>query len=242
MLPVIEKLLVLQDRDLRLQRSKQELENIAPERAMLDEKGKAGQSGLEAAKLKSREIEAERKRLELEVVSKKQQIDKYSIQQFQTKKNEEYQALAHEIIACKKAIEQLDDQQLVQMEAAEGAAKEQQAAAKAAAEIQAIAVEQMKALADREVRLKKQLAELEQGYAELEAAVEPDALSRYLRLRKTKGGSAVVGIAHGVCGGCHMKLPQQVINSCRAQSDVVTCSNCGRIVYYTRDMDLAVVD
>ena len=60
MLPVIEKLLVLQDRDLRLQRSKQELENIAPERAMLDEKGKAGQSGLEAAKLKSREIVAER--------------------------------------------------------------------------------------------------------------------------------------------------------------------------------------
>ena len=128
------------------------------------------------------------------------------------------------------------------MEAAEVAAKEQQAAAKAAAEIQAIAAEQMKALADREVRLKKQLADLEQGYAELEAAVEPDTLSRYLRLRKTKGGIAVVGIAHGVCGGCHMKLPQQVINLCRAQANVVTCSNCGRIVYYTRDMDLAVVD
>jgi predicted nucleic acid-binding Zn-ribbon protein len=39
-----------------------------------------------------------------------------------------------------------------------------------------------------------------------------------------------------------MKLQQQIIVTCQAHADIVTCSNCGRILYYTREMDLAVVD
>jgi predicted nucleic acid-binding Zn-ribbon protein len=39
-----------------------------------------------------------------------------------------------------------------------------------------------------------------------------------------------------------MRLPTQIIVSCQAQQEIVTCTNCGRILYYTRDMDLAVVD
>jgi predicted nucleic acid-binding Zn-ribbon protein len=52
----------------------------------------------------------------------------------------------------------------------------------------------------------------------------------------------MVGIQHGVCGGCHMQLSRQVIVLCRADAELVTCPNCGRILYYTRDMDLAVAD
>jgi predicted nucleic acid-binding Zn-ribbon protein len=68
--------------------------------------------------------------------------------------------------------------------------------------------------------------------------VEESTRSRYDRLLKNKGDNAVVGIQHGVCGGCHMKLQQQLIVTCQAQKDLVTCSSCGRILYYTRDMDL----
>ena len=62
--------------------------------------------------------------------------------------------------------------------------------------------------------------------------------SRYERLLKSKGDNAVVGIEHGVCGGCHMKLQQRLIVTCQAQKEIVTCSSCGRILYFTRDMDL----
>jgi predicted nucleic acid-binding Zn-ribbon protein len=30
--------------------------------------------------------------------------------------------------------------------------------------------------------------------------------------------------------------------ACQAKKELVTCSNCGRIIYYTPDMDLAIVD
>jgi uncharacterized protein len=52
----------------------------------------------------------------------------------------------------------------------------------------------------------------------------------------------VVGVQHGVCGGCHMRLPPQLVVQCQACKELVTCSNCGRILYYTRDMDLAVTE
>ena len=65
---------------------------------------------------------------------------------------------------------------------------------------------------------------------------------RYKRLRKSKGATTVVGIDHGNCGGCHMKLPTQEVLSCKSRQELVTCPNCGRILYFTREMDLALVD
>ena len=65
---------------------------------------------------------------------------------------------------------------------------------------------------------------------------------RYVRLRHSKGANTVVGITHSVCGGCHVKLPIQVVLSCQAQQEIVTCPNCARILYFTREMDTAVAD
>src|SRR6267378_380736 len=97
MLEAIEKLLVLQDRDRKITNVRDELARIPTERQELQGKLASSQSQLEAAKLKVRQLESDRKKLELDVDAKKQQIEKYSLQQFQTKKNEEYRALAHEI-------------------------------------------------------------------------------------------------------------------------------------------------
>src|SRR6058998_4419078 len=116
MLEVIEKLLILQDRDRKIHRVRIELANIGPEREALQGRLATAQAAQDTAKLKVKQIESDRKRLELEVEAKKQQIEKYSLQQFQTKKNDEYRALAHEIENCKKAIVELDDQQIVLME------------------------------------------------------------------------------------------------------------------------------
>ncbi|MDE3069027.1 MAG: hypothetical protein KGJ60_15960, partial [Verrucomicrobiota bacterium] len=68
------------------------------------------------------------------------------------------------------------------------------------------------------------------------------ARNRYERLFKSKGENVVVGVPRGVCGGCHMKLPAQILVHCRSQREIVTCTNCGRILYFTRDMEPAVVE
>jgi predicted nucleic acid-binding Zn-ribbon protein len=169
-------------------------------------------------------------------------IVRYANQQFQTRKNEEYRALAHEIDTCKAAIFQIENQEIELMEQAEAAQKEILRATRAATDARKLADEQVAQLDGREQNLKRDLADLEVNREQLAGAVDASARDRYERLLRSKGENVVVGVEHGVCGGCHMKLPPQLLVSCQGEKDLVGCSNCGRILYYTRDMDLAVAE
>jgi predicted nucleic acid-binding Zn-ribbon protein len=238
----IEKLLILQDRDRKINRVQQELAHISPERETLRAKAAATQSQLEAAKTRVKQIESERKRLELDVEAKKTQIEKYANQQLQTRKNEEYRALAHEIETCKGDISKIEDKEIELMEQAESSQKEVGRATTEANAAKKLVEDQIGQLNLREENLKKELAECQSGRMEIASAVDETIRNRYERLLKSKGDNVVVGINHGVCGGCHMKLQAQLLVSCKANKELVTCSNCGRILYYTRDMELAVAD
>jgi predicted nucleic acid-binding Zn-ribbon protein len=242
MLDVIEKLLILQDRDRKLLRLREELAHIPVERLQLQAKAATSQASLDAAKHKVKQIETDRKKLELDVDSKKQLIEKYSLQQFQTKKNEEYKALAHEIDMCKEAIFKLEDQQLDLMEQAEAGQKHVVSLNQATTEEKKTIDGRLADLASREANLKSELTQLEANREELASAVDEGTRSRYQRLFKQKGQNVVVGIQHGVCGGCHMQLSRSTVVTCQAEQEIVTCTNCGRILYYTRDMDLAVAE
>lgn len=241
-MPVIEKLLILQDRDRNILRVREELERIAPERLELQGRLASSQQNLDTAKLKVKQLESDRKKLELDVEAKKGLIEKYSIQQFQTKKNEEYRALAHEIEMCKEVIGKLDDQQIELMEKGESAQKEVAAATQVFNEAKKALDSRITDLNAREANLKKELDGLMTNREELASAVDESTRSKYERLLKQKGRNVVVGIQHGVCGGCHMQLSRSIIVTCQADQEIVTCPNCGRILYFTRDMDLAVAD
>lgn len=242
MLEAIEKLLMLQDRDRKIRRVEQELGHIGPERETLRTKAATTQTQLDVAKNRVKQIESDRKRLELDVEGQKTQIEKYANQQLQTRKNEEYRALAHEIEMCKEAIIKIEDEEIVLMEQGEVAQREVTRATLEANEAKKQVESQVMELDQREANLRKELAELQTGRAEQAAAVEEIARTRYERLYKSKGDNVVVGVQHGVCGGCHMKLPAQILVTCRSQSEIVGCINCGRILYYTRDMELAAAE
>ena len=124
MLEIIEKLLILQERDRRILRVTQELGHIGPERESLRARAVTTQHSLEAARTRVKQIESDRKQRDLEIESKKTQIDKYLNQQLQTRKNEEYKALAHEIEMAKDVIFKIEDAQIVLMEQAEAAQKD----------------------------------------------------------------------------------------------------------------------
>ena len=239
---IIEKLLVLQDRDRKLLRTSQELAHIGPERESLKAKAASTQSQLDAAKLRVKQIESERKQRDLEIEAKKSQIEKYLNQQLQTRKNEEYKALTHEIEMAKEVIFKIEDAEIVLMEQAEAAQKEVVRATAEAAAAKKLVDDQIGQLNQREANLKQEFTELTATRAQLASAVDDTTRSRYERIFKSKGENVVVGVEHSACGGCHMKLPTQIVTSCRAQAELVTCPNCGRILYFTRDMVLTAAD
>jgi hypothetical protein len=242
MLEVIEKLLLVQERDRTILQLQRELDSIGPQQEATRAKALAAHTALEDGRVKARHLESERKKLELEVEARRERIERYSMQQFQTKRNEEYRALAHEIETCKAEIVKLEDQELELMEQAETAQRAAGEAAKEGEKMQQHASRQLAELATREATLQRHLAEAVAGREPLAAAAGEAGLAVYERLRKSKGERVIAGVEHGACGGCHMKLPAQVVLACRGAQDIVTCPNCGRILYYTRDMDMVVAE
>jgi uncharacterized protein len=242
MLETIEKLLILQDRDRKIRRMEAELANIEPERTTLKTKASGTQASLDAAKTRVKQIESDRKRLELDVEAKKELINKYANQQLQTRKNEEYRALAHEIETCKADISKIEDKEIELMEQAEAAQKQVVRCTAEANEAKKLQDEQVAKLGTREENLKKELAVLQSDREALASAVDDGARGRYERLVRNKGDHVIVGIEHGVCGGCHMKLPPQILVACQGEQEITTCTNCGRILYFTRDMILTATD
>jgi predicted nucleic acid-binding Zn-ribbon protein len=128
------------------------------------------------------------------------------------------------------------------MEQAETAQKEVARSINSWPKFRSLSLIETAQLRAREQNLKRELQELESNRGELAAALDEASRGRYERLLRSKGENVVVGIQHGVCGGCHMRIPPQLLVLCRGAKELVTCSNCGRILYYTRDMDLAVAE
>lgn len=232
MLDTIEKLLVLQDRDRQVIRHRHQLNRIGPEQEALLGQAEGTKLALVEAKTRAQSIESARKELELEAESRDEQIKKYSSQQLQTKKNEEYKALANEIKNCKKVISDLEDKQLElldQIDQAQATVKQADTEAQAAKNL---ANEKVADLKKREVALKQELETLLEERSALAAGIDGQVLVRYERLIKLKGENSVVGVDRGICAGCHVSLPVQIMISAQAQKEVVNCSNCGRIVYF----------
>jgi predicted nucleic acid-binding Zn-ribbon protein len=232
MLPEIEKLLILQDRDRKLRALRVEHKNAPLEKQAFADKQAAAQAQLDAAKAKAKEFELERKKLETQVESIRERIAKYQVQKFQTRKNEEFSALNHEIANCEKDISSIEDRELDLMDAAEkqkpviAEAEKAFAAAKAQAERQTADLDQkIKALGE-------QITAVEAERAKLATEVEEELLDTYDRLLRTKGGEAVAALQHDVCSGCHMKVTPTTSSKCRAGKEIVQCENCARILYW----------
>ena len=242
MLAAIEKLLILQDGDRRLLRLRAELADIEPQRRLVQARLAAAEQAFEKSKHDARHLESERKKLELEVEAKKELIAKYAAQQWQTRKNEEYKALSHEIDMCKEAIRSLDDQQIVLMEQIESAERRTVEADAALRKIKQDTAVQLQQFADAETRLRSQLQTAEQTRADAASAIDPLILGRYERILRSKGDRVIVNIERGVCGGCHMKLARQAVIDCQADRDIVDCPNCGRILYFLPGMDVTPLE
>jgi uncharacterized protein len=233
MLPQIEQLLILQDRDQKLKQLKAELATIPLERKRVDQTLASKTAALEKIKTESRDLEVTRKNLELDARARRDSVAKYRTQQFQTRKNEEFQALGQEIGRLEREIATTEDREIEVMERLEkiqGEARRAEADFKAA---QASNEQQLGLLQKKKGVAEERLRELEIERKRLADSLDPDILFQYSRLFTSKGGDAVVPIEHEVCMGCHMKNTATTVHRAKLGRDVVHCEQCGRILYWS---------
>jgi predicted nucleic acid-binding Zn-ribbon protein len=86
-------------------------------------------------------------------------------------------------------------------------------------------------LDEKSKTLESRLQELTKERGELAAKIDEDLLDRFDRLFESKGDAAIVALEHNVCTGCHMKVTTATVMHAKAGKEIVSCEQCGRILY-----------
>jgi len=227
----LEQLLILQDREQRIRQIRTEIETVPLRRKSLEAQLAASKASVEALKQRARQVEIDRKRLELDVGTRTDTISRLKTQQYQTRKNDEFQAIGHEIERYENEIRKIEDDELELMVLADKVKLELTEEEKKAAAIKESIARQTADLDEKSKALESQLEGLTKEGAELAGKIDEDLLARFERLFKSKGDAAVVAVEHGVCTGCHMKVTIATASRVRAGKEIISCDNCGRILY-----------
>ncbi|MBI4342201.1 MAG: hypothetical protein HY599_02405 [Candidatus Omnitrophica bacterium] len=202
-----------------------ELEQVEADAAAQEARVKEADAKLKTVQLAQREKE-------VELQGKEGSVKKLQGQLFQVKTNKEYSAMQHEIEALKADNSLLEEAILKEFDAIEAAAKERQAQQRRLAEVQERLTQERQRIEGELSAIGEQVARLERQRQTLLPDVPPKALSLYERILRIREGIALVPLLNDACGGCHRRLPPQVINLVHLNTDLVTCEACNRILYF----------
>ena len=229
----LQKLIALQNLDTTIRKLEKDLEAIPDRRAEIE--GEFDQRAFEIRALENRRDEAKhtRARLENDVVEQRGKVERAERNLMSSKKQDEYTAAIREADAARKLISTLETQILEQMESLE----------QVEAALTERAVEIASLNSDREARLKS-FDDESQIYSERLTVARRERDQLFLNLPKSlssqygriatriRDGVAVAEARNRSCTACFMSLRPQVMSEIRRGDEVITCDNCGRILYY----------
>jgi uncharacterized protein len=233
----LKQLIRLQSIDSSIQELRGRIDKFPGISKALDEKLRSAQTGLDAAKEKTKHNQTNRKKLETDITSMEAKISKYREQMLAVKTNEEYRALQHEIEHAQKAIRKVEDEILNLMQDAETVQAEiKTAEARLKEDQQRVHIER----AALEEENKRDISALD-GYLkerkEIEATVSADLIPQYERVRKYRGGIGVGPARDYVCELCQVRIRPQVFQEIKKNDQIIACDSCQRILYNPENLD-----
>jgi uncharacterized protein len=227
----LEQLLILQDREQKIRQIQIEIETVPLRRKSLEAQLAESKASVETLRQRVRQAEVDRKKLELDVGTRAESVSRLKTQQYQTRKNDEFQAIGHEIERYENEIRKIEDDELELMVLADKIKADLAAEETKAAATRDSIARQTADLDEKSKALESQLQGLTTERSNLATKIDEDLLAGFERLFKSKGDAAVVAIEHGVCTGCHMKVTTATAAGVKAGKEIVSCENCGRILY-----------
>ncbi len=240
--PQLSPLIELQTLDLRIMEIKDQQRKTPDLIQSAEAPLKDAQQALKQATGSVEILVKDRRDKERDLETQEDHISKLRGRLTELKTNKEYQAHLFEIEMANKKKGEIEEQILLLMERIE---KHQQEAKQA----QAKATEAERMFQQEKSRLEKLLADLgaelvqlEQKHREIAAGIDKALLERYRKLKVMRKDLGVVPVRNGICSGCRLQLPPQLVAEVKRSDQLLTCSYCHRILYWEGDQaDLAKV-
>lgn len=228
----LSPLIELQKLDLRIADLKEQRRKI-PDRLEMNE------APLREAKRVFQEASAsvdalvkERRSHEKDLEAHEDRIGKMKDRAAQLKTNQEYQAHLFEVELANKKRGEIEEKILLAMEQIEQTQRMITDAQVKLKESEALFTKEKATLDEKDRVLAAELAELEIRQKHLSGQVEKSLLSRYNKLKSTRKDQALALIKDGICVGCRLQLPPQLVSQVKRGEEVHTCPYCYRILYW----------
>ena len=229
----LQKLIALQNLDTTIRKLEKDQEAIPQRRAEIE--GEFDQRAFEIRALENRRDEAKhaRARLENEVVDQRGRAERAERNLMSSKKQDEYTAAIREADAARKQISALETQILEQLEILEQAEAALNERAAEIATLNSDREARLKAFDEESVTIGERLATARKDREEVFANLPKQMSTLYSRIKtRIRDGVAVAEARNRSCSACFMALRPQVMAEIRRGEEVITCDNCGRILYY----------
>jgi uncharacterized protein len=224
----------LQIRDLNLEAEKHpaRLKQIEAERTQ-------AKTALDGSRGKLADNERARRQNEQLLGLEKEKVRKWESRLTELKTPREYAALARELDIAKKT-NQTADEELKRLSAEYIELKKQAEAAEGAlSEKETVAAREGEEIKTALSGVQDKLGALQDERARLLKDVDPSLVSKYERIRKQRGGLAVVPVVLGTCKGCQRNIPPQMANNLIMAQEIMTCPNCHRFIYAAPEPETA---
>jgi predicted nucleic acid-binding Zn-ribbon protein len=164
------------------------------------------------------------------------QLERDKVRKWESRLNElktprEYAALARELDIAKKT-NQTADEEIKRLAGEYGDVKKQvEAGEQALAEKESVVAREGAEIKGVLDGLQVQMTELEAERKHLVELCDRSLVSKYERIRKQRGGMAVVPVVAGTCKGCQRNIPPQMANNLLTGTEILSCPNCHRFIY-----------
>ncbi len=201
------------------------IENIKNEMAILENELQENQDKLRDANIRQ-------KQLELDINTDKQELERYQQQMKVIKTNKEYDALIIEIDIRKQRISDNEDEILKLMGVVDESSEKISEIEKKLEEARKNNKTYLDNLRTELAALESKISDKKQQRLELTKTINRRVLTSYERIRRGKGGMAVVPLRKRACGGCFKQIPPQMVQQIRRGDRIYTCDSCGRILIW----------
>jgi predicted nucleic acid-binding Zn-ribbon protein len=200
--------------------------------ANLESKRTASRADLERAKEALLAAQKKKRDRDQDLEAGAQKVEKLKTHSSEIKNNKEYQALLKEIETVELENKAIEDDIISLME------KIDAASAGIAATEQRLREEEVAMEAEQKqheaefAKIEKELQSVERARQKIVSQVQPAVISQYEKLMITKAGVAIAVARAESCSGCFMSIPPQVFVNVKKNVSIISCPNCGRILYY----------
>jgi len=231
--PVLSALLNLQEVDRDIFKVESELERLPRELEERREALEQRRQSLEAKKQEVAEIRASIKEIEHTTVGLRQRLKKLENESMSGTADAALVAsYQHEMRTIKRNVSQAEDDGLKRVSRAEvldaEIAQMEEQLAEAESTFEEFAANVAKETEEAEAKLR---ALQDKRSKRSSDGIPPNALETYRGLLKTRQGEALAELGDGLCEGCFVNLPKNIVVRLARGVELVQCPSCDRILY-----------